>query len=1126
MDTCFHPLFASLLERDWLVQLSQTSRKPVYIKGLYGSSLATTLHAQFLQTATPGLIIAQDKEEAAYILNDLETLAGTDQVVFFPESYRRAYDQEEETDNGNVLLRTEALNAIRSGKFAHVVTYPAALAEKVITKKGIEQKMQRLVPGDPLDPDFVFDLLLSFDFEREDFVYEPGQFAMRGGIIDVFSYAHDQPLRLEFSKNAIAEIRTFNPENQLSTGNIKEAFIIPNIENKQTEELRLPLPAFMEGKPHVWVFDVRQAEEDIQRRFTQIEELYASKNFTIAQAPPEQKYLDGFAFRSCLQDLPLFIYKSAVTEGEMVDAAFQPAPVIARNYPHLLERLLYFKSQEIQTLILCSKPNQLERLQQILTDLLAQQKSTLTPEDLFTPAFSVLQQGFWDVTGRKVIFTDHEIFDRHRRYQLKNRFSANQAVTLKELTDLQPGDFVTHIDHGVGQFAGLEKTQVNGKAQEAVKIVFKDGDAIFVSIHALHRIARFSGKDGKAPTLSKLGSPAWQNLKAKTRQKVRTLAFDLLSLYARRKTEKGFAFSGDNPWMHELEASFPWEETPDQAKAISDIKADMERPIPMDRLVCGDVGFGKTEVAIRAAFKAVCDHKQVAILVPTTILAFQHFKTFSNRLKHMPCRVAYINRFRSAKQQKDTLEDVANGKIDILIGTHKLLSGQIQFKDLGLLIIDEEQKFGVSAKDKLKTLKVHVDTLTLTATPIPRTLQFSLMGARDLSVIRTPPANRQPVITELKGLNEAFIRDAILYEINRNGQVFFLHNRVQNLPEITGMIQRLVPDARVRSAHGQMDGKQLEQVMLDFIDGDFDVLVSTSIVENGLDVPNANTIIINQAQNFGLSDLHQMRGRVGRGNRKAFCYLVTPPFYTLSSESRRRLQALIEFSDLGSGFNIAMKDLDIRGGGDLLGADQSGFIQEMGLETYQRILSDAVRELKEKEFQDVFREELSRADHQWVDDCHIDTDLDIMLPEQYVDQIAERLALYKELDHLEKEEELVSFVKRLEDRFGPLPPPAAALIDTIRLRNLGRTLGFEKISLKNQQMSLHFPSKPDAPFFESNLFQWILQKVASWPNAELKQKQTKLSLLIKGIPHVHSAYQKLQQLQPQESTIQETAQVP
>lgn len=1112
MDPLFRPVLEHMARSPWmdrLLQLKPLANPPVFIKGLPGSSSAFAMHALFLASGNPGLVIAADKEEAAYLLNDLETITGPGQVYFFPESYRRIYDAEETTDNGNILLRTETLNAIRQGQFAHIVTYPAAIYEKVISRTEIEQKMHRVALGDNFGPDFLFDLLLEFDFQRDDFVYEPGQFALRGGILDLFSYAHDRPVRIEFSGNRVSDLRYFDPETQLSTEKLTEFFIIPNIEQKQITTQRLFLTDFIQKQIHVWLYDARQAEEDIEKLFAKQKEQFEARNSEIKQVEPETCFVDAWAFREALQKHPLIQMNARIADGEVLDAGCSPSPVVPRSYPQLLERLKYYQQENYQTAILFSREDQIERLSRILQDL---DESVEQLPPLYKSGMNVVQRGFVYPEGRFAFFTEHEIFDRFRRYKLKNRFSANQAVTLKELTDLQPGDYVTHIDHGIGQFAGLERMEVQGKPQEVVKIVFKDGDAIFVSIHALHRIARYSGKDGKQPALSKLGSQAWSNLKAKTKNRVRTLAFDLLSLYARRKAEKGYAFSKDNYWMHELEAGFPWEETPDQAKAIADVKADMEKPVPMDRLICGDVGFGKTEVAIRAAFKAVCDQKQVAVLVPTTILALQHFKTFSKRLKDMPCRVEYINRFRSAAKQKVIMEDVENGKIDILIGTHKLLSSKLKFYDLGLLIIDEEQKFGVSAKDKLKTLRVNVDTLTLTATPIPRTLQFSLMGARDLSVIRTPPANRQPVITELRGFNEEFIRDAVLYEINRNGQVYFLHNRVNSLPEIAGMIQRLVPDARIRFAHGQMDGKKLEEVMLDFIDGDFDVLVSTSIVENGLDVPNANTIIINQAHTFGLSDLHQMRGRVGRGNRKAFCYLVTPPLSSLSQESRRRLQALVEFSDLGSGFNIAMKDLDIRGGGDLLGAEQSGFINEMGFETYQRILAEAVRELKEKEFKSVFEEEIKRSDHQWVEDCHIDTDLELMLPSDYVDQISERLALYKSLENLETEEHIQDFAKKLEDRFGPMPEPALALMDAIRMRNIGKTLGFEKITLKNQQMNLHFPSGHEAPYYESVLFQKILQYISHWHIAEVKQKNNKLSLHIKSVKSVEAALKLLRKL--------------
>lgn len=1100
--------YKTLPQFQHLVQKSMRPESPVHIKGCSGSSLSFISAAFTDESDCLQVFISDEKEEAAYLLNDLESILGKENVFFYPESYRRPYDTDE-TDNSNILMRTEALNAIRQNKVKAIVSYSHALAEKVVTKELIQDKILHLKVGESVDIDFIFDVLIEYDFDRDDFVYEPGQFAARGGIIDVFSFANDLPYRIEFEGNKVASIRTFNPDTQLSVTKFDRIDILPNIERKQVQEIRQSLLEFIPADTVLWIHDITKTVSVLDRYFEKAESAYKQLSGEVKRRSPDELFLNGQEFSDKLKTFRRCYFGPVHQSMDVIEFHTQAQPPFHKKFELLLENLEKNKTEKILTFVFSDQPKQIERLNNIFQDLLSKSdiNQSIHDKELFKPHYFSIKSGFVDQDLKIACYTDHQIFDRYKRFQIKATYSKNQSISIKELTTLKPGDFVTHIDHGVGQFAGLEKIDVNGKPQEAVKLIYKDGDSVFVSIHSLHRIARYSGKEGKEPVLNKIGSNTWQTLKAKTKKRVKELAFDLIKLYAKRKSEEGIQYSPDTYLQHELEASFIYEDTPDQFKATQDVKTDMEKPYPMDRLICGDVGFGKTEVAIRAAFKAVCDGKQVAVLVPTTILALQHFKTFSSRLKDFAVTVDYINRFKSAKAQKETLEKLANGKVDIIIGTHKLVSKDIRFKDLGLLIIDEEQKFGVSTKDKLKTIKSNVDTLTLTATPIPRTLQFSLLGARDLSVIRTPPSNRYPVVTELKGFNEETIRDAVMYEVSRNGQVFFIHNRVQNIQEITGMIQRLCPDVKVKFAHGQMDGSKLEEIMLEFIEGDFDVLVSTSIVESGLDIPNANTIIINDAHNFGLSDLHQMRGRVGRSNKKAFCYLLTPPFSLLTAEARKRLNALLEFSDLGSGFYIAMKDLDIRGAGDLLGADQSGFINEMGYETYQKILNEALQELKQNEFKDLFKEEVKLDNHKWVDDCTIDTDLEILIPETYVDNIAERLQLYKELDNLKSEDEIQQFMDRLIDRFGSLPDQAQELFNVIRLRIQAEKLGFEKVILKRKKMILHFVSNQQSSYYQSGQFQKILNflQLPQSKNIDFRQKNDKLTMTYEGVNSVSNA---------------------
>jgi transcription-repair coupling factor (superfamily II helicase) len=1090
-------------------------QKENYVSGISGAAISFLMSAVAHQTGKFQLIVAADKEKAAYLLNDLEMLISKEDVLFLPESYRRAYDTEE-TDNANVLMRTEALNAISENKASVIVTYPSAICEKVISQQEIQTRKLTLKSGELVDYDFIMDVLIEYDFDRDDFVYEPGQFAARGGIIDVFSFAHELPVRIEFSGKKVESIRSFNPDTQLSEQIFESIDILPNIERKDKKESRFSLLEFIPKDSIVWVYEEKKLLDILQHFYKKAEESFEKLSGEIKRQAPELLFLRAEEFKEQM------ITHTAVHWGPTQETAnaivFNTGaqPPFQKNFDLLLDELTNKKNQLYTSYIFSDQLKQIERIYSIFDELLKKRGifDDAIHQEIFEPQFFSIHEGFIDHDLKIACYTDHQIFERYKRFSLKATFSKEQSITIKELTNLNPGDYITHIDHGIGQFGGLEAVVNDGKKQESVRLIFKDGDTVFVSIHSLHKISRYSSKDGKQPTLNKIGTATWQTIKAKTKKKVKELAFDLIKLYAKRKAEKGFAFSPDSYLQNELEASFIYEDTPDQYKATQDVKTDMERTYPMDRLICGDVGFGKTEVALRAAFKAVCDNKQVAVLVPTTVLALQHYKTFSKRLKDFPCNVDYLNRFKSTKQVKESLEKLEKGQTDIIIGTHKLVGKDIKFKDLGLLIIDEEQKFGVSTKDKLKTFKASVDTLTLTATPIPRTLQFSLMGARDLSIIRTPPPNRYPVVTELRGFNEELIRDAIMFETSRNGQVFFIHNRVQNIMDITGMVSRLCPGVKVKFAHGQMEGHQLEEIMLEFIEGDLDVLVSTSIVESGLDIPNANTIFINDAQNFGLSDLHQMRGRVGRSNKKAFCYLLTPPLITLTNEARRRLNALLEFSDLGSGFNIAMKDLDIRGAGDILGAEQSGFINEIGYETYQKILAEAIQELKQNEFKDLFTEELNASGHKWFDDCTIDTDLEVMIPQTYIDNIAERLSLYKTIDGFKTEYEIQKFRSELKDRFGAIPQQTEELFHAVRLRMKGEELGLEKITLKKNTLICYFISNKNSSYYQSEVFARVLQflqKPAS-KVVEFKERNGKLTLTLKNMRTISDALKFLEMI--------------
>ncbi|MFA5781623.1 MAG: transcription-repair coupling factor, partial [Bacteroidales bacterium] len=985
----------------------------IQLKGLTGSAGAVVGAAVFEGNPFAHLFILPDKESAAYFLNDLENIfeeqnlpSEKKRIIFYPTSYRKAYEIEK-TDNVNVLLRTDVLNRLSGGKRKNIiVSYPEALSEKVVTRAYLAKNTFKLKTGEHVNLDFIMEFLAEYDFERVDFVVEPGQFTLRGGIVDVFSYSNDYPYRIEFAGNAVESLRTFDPETQLSVSKLMHISLLPDVQNMAILEKRESILSLLPNDTIIWIDDATYSSEIIDKEFEKAETAFQQTGNEIKHLEPAELFIKGEELLKQLLDFTIiefgrhFLFEAQ----EVIHFATTPQPLFSKNFELLITNLQENSSAAYKNFILSENPKQAERIYTIFDDI--QKSRSLSKPIEFSHVQFALHEGFVDRDLQIAVYTDHQIFERYHRFRLRERFASKETITMKELYDLKPGDYITHIDHGIGRFAGLEKIEVNGKEQEAIRLVYKDDDLLYISIHSLHRISKYAGKDGTVPAMNRLGSNTWNTLKKKTKQRVKDIAKDLIGLYAKRRAEHGFVFLPDTYLQTELEASFIYEDTPDQIKSTADVKKDMQAEYPMDRLICGDVGFGKTEVAIRAAFKAVSDSKQVAILVPTTILALQHYKTLSERLKDFPCTVDYINRFKSTKNIKKTLADLKEGKIDILIGTHRLISKDVEFKDLGLLIIDEEQKFGVAAKEKLKQIKVNVDTLTLTATPIPRTLQFSLMGARDLSIINTPPPNRYPIITEVHVFKEEVIRDAILYEVSRGGQVFFVHNRVQNIAEIAGVIQRLCPDVRIAIGHGQLEGHKLEAVMLDFIEGYYDVLVATTIIESGLDIPNANTIIINDAHNYGLSDLHQLRGRVGRANRKAFCYLFAPPLSALPDEARKRLRAIEEFSELGSGFNIAMRDLDIRGAGNLLGAEQSGFIAEIGFEMYHKILDEAIHELKETEFKEYFKEAVNT---EFVKDCQIETDLEILIPDDYVNSVKERLTLYKDLDSIETEEGLEKF---------------------------------------------------------------------------------------------------------------------
>ncbi len=1044
----------------------------------------------------PLLYIAPDKESAAYIWNTLDSIYPK-RSLFLPDSFKRPMVYEE-MNPSNIQQRTETVNKfLEASQPKIIVSYPEAIAEKIVDPVLLENEKIIFEKGTTIDIDKTIENLVDHGFDRVEFVYEPGQFAIRGGIMDIFSFGNEWPYRIELFDDEIESIRTFNPLDQLSLSSIQKVTIISNVNTSFDKKDKVPIFSILKKNTILWINDLDRMIDTLEKAFDKKEDYLSSlgvitdaenkKNIERSMLVPPGEVV------SLIEPFDIVLAKSThwdISIAETIDFASKPQPSFNRNFKLVIDSLQHNQEKKWTTYFFTENKKQIERFYAIFEDLQADVK--------FHPVIHAIHLGFVDPIARIACYTDHEIFGRFHKYRLRKGFTKDQALNLKMLRELKPGDFVTHIDHGIGRYSGLEKITVAGKVQESVRLIYQNNDILYVGINSLHKISKYIGKEGTPPRLSKIGGDAWKNLKRKAKRKIKDIAKELIKLYAKRKASKGHEFPQDGYLQNELEASFIYEDTPDQLTTTNEVKKDMMSPTPMDRLICGDVGFGKTEIAIRAAFKAVVGGKQVAILVPTTILALQHFKTFSERFEEFGVSVDYVNRFKTTKQKKEIFAKTADGSLDVIIGTHALLNKAVKFKDLGLLIIDEEQKFGVAAKEKLRSLKVNIDTLTLTATPIPRTLQFSLMAARDLSIIRTAPPNRQPIHTERRVFNDQVIREAIYLEVNRGGQVFFVHNRIKTLPDIAGMVQRLCPDISVAMAHGQMDSKQLEEKLIDFINGKYDVLISTNIIETGLDITNANTIIINNAHQFGLSDLHQLRGRVGRSNKKAYCYLFAPPLSTLTSEARKRLQTIEEFSDLGSGFHIAMRDLDIRGAGNLLGGEQSGFISDIGYETYQKILEEAITELKENEFKELYKEELEK-ERTYVKDVEVDTDTEFHIPDDYVNNIQERLVLYTRLDKIENEEDLDRFRSELEDRFGKIPIQVKELFDALRVRWICRKLGFEKLSLKNNKMRAFFITNAQSSFYDSALFGRMLTFINTKGKAKgLILKQTpKLLILIK-----------------------------
>ena len=1103
-------------------QLENSSVRSIFLGGLHASASSLFLSSVIDTSPRTFVFILGDVEEAGYFYHDLIQINGEKNVLFFPSSYRRAirYGQK---DAANEILRTEALNRLQKQEPVCIVTYPDAIAEKVVSQKVLAEKTITLSIGQCIGTDVLMDMLAEWGFEQVDYVYEPGQYSLRGSIVDVYSYASEYPYRIDFFGDEIDSIRTFEVESQLSKERKDSISIVPELASMQSGEYVsffrfLKDDAVIGMKDFLWIRERIDAvhEETVSKQALetadeiQREDLLRMNN----------RLMDGSSFTSDVLEFRRMEFGNKPTGHPQATLTFDVVaqPIFHKNFD-LVSSTLDDYVQKGYTLYICTDS---EKQAKRLKDIFEERGDAIT----FTYVNKTLHEGFTDNFLKKCFFTDHQIFDRFHKYNLRSERarSGKVALTLKELSQFEPGDYVVHIDHGIGKFAGLVRLPNGNSTQEVIKLVYQNDDVVFVSIHSLHKISKYKGKEGEPPRINKLGTGAWEKIKERTKTKIKDIARDLIRLYSQRKQEKGFAYSPDSFMQHELEASFLYEDTPDQSKATADVKADMESQRPMDRLVCGDVGFGKTEVAMRAAFKAVTDNKQVAVLVPTTVLAYQHFQTFSERLKDFPCKVEYLSRARTAKDTTRIIKELADGTINIIIGTHKLIGKSVKFKDLGLLIIDEEQKFGVSVKEKLRQIKVNVDTLTLTATPIPRTLQFSLMGARDLSVIQTPPPNRYPIQTEVHTFNEQIITDAINFEMSRNGQVFFVNNRIQNLVELKALILRHIPDCRVCIGHGQMQPEELEKIIMDFVNYDYDVLLATTIIESGIDIPNANTIIINQAQNFGLSDLHQMRGRVGRSNRKAFCYLLAPPLHVLTPEAKSRLQAIENFSDLGSGIHIAMQDLDIRGAGNMLGAEQSGFIADLGYETYQKILAEAVKELKEDEFSQLYTEELQMAGEEkisgedFVSECLVESDLELLFPNEYIPSSSERMLLYRELDGLELDKDVLDFKARLEDRFGKVPTEGQELLRIVPLRRLAKRLGAEKVVLKAERMVLYFVSNPDSPFYQSIAFGKLIGYMGTHPRyCNLREQNGRRSMVVKNVETVETAVSILQEIVSMES---------
>ncbi|MDT8401902.1 MAG: transcription-repair coupling factor [Bacteroidales bacterium] len=1092
-----HPNFESLKK-----QVEDGLKGNIALEGLRGSSRSLLLASLFDVIPTSHFVILPEKEDAAYFYNDLVSLLGEEQVFFFPASYKRSI-QYGRIEAANIVLRTEVLNYLGSGRRkCIIVSYPESVMEKVISKEVLKKNTLSVSEGDSLSIDFMEEVLYGFNFTRVDFVYEPGQFAVRGSIVDIFSYAADKPFRLDFFGDDIESIRYFNPDNQLSIDKVKKVAIVPNIQDISLEKTSDNITEFIPPSSLIWLedFSITKDRIDSINKSTWTNEDYeikVKKHDLVIRGAELESALPAFR----ILEFGLQPFYPAASRF-VFNTSHQPS--FNKDFGLLGSKLMENSLKGYTNMIISGSGSQIERIKDIFREI--------NPGLAFDTKLTNLHEGFTDSDLAISVFTDHQIFERYHKFRIKGIFSQKESISIKELTSLNPGDYVVHIDHGIGKFGGLEKVEINGKIQENIKLVYKDNDTLYVGIHALHRISKYKGKDTAEPRIYKLGTGAWQKLKDRTKKKIKDIARDLILLYAKRREVEGFSFSPDSYLQRELEASFIYEDTPDQLAATASVKNDMEAAHPMDRLICGDVGFGKTEIAVRTAFKAATDSKQTAILVPTTILALQHYQTFTSRLENFPVSIDYISRHRKPAQQKEIIRKLKSGELDIIIGTHKLVAREVEFKNLGLLIIDEEQRFGVAVKEKLKSMRTNVDTLTLTATPIPRTLQFSLMGARDLSIINTPPPNRMPIITELHGFNEDIIKEGIEYELNRNGQVFFIHNRVDTTREIEIMINRILPAVKTAIVHGQMEGRKVENIMFDFVHGDYDVLIATTIIESGLDIPNANTIFINNSHHFGLSELHQLRGRVGRSNKKAFCYLLAPPLNIITREAQQRLKAIEEFSELGSGFNIAMQDLDIRGSGNLLGAEQSGFIADVGFETYQRILDEAMHELRagltdDKSTESIdTHEDASEADKHYLNDCQIDTDMEIMFPDDYISNISERIRLYKELNNIESDEELLKFREKLTDRFGELPPPAAELLNLVRLRWLACRMAIEKIVLRNEVMVMHFISDPRSAFYKSNTFMNVIRAVSEdHRRFRVKQTDTKLTLTAKNIRKLEQA---------------------